>query len=143
MSDIVKMTIGEARALSEFLAKLSETNPTLSHKIWLKLAKNARSLHTVNKDAEDVRMHLVGKYGSKKDGHTAVDDKNMVAFRKEYNDLQAEETNVELSKISISELEKEGNSFTGSEGVYLFYLYMVDESEASIEPETKLTVENA
>jgi len=133
MSDI-KITYGESEALSKFHAELSATKPSFTIPTWLKLSRNASALHELNKHAEGVRLNLVDKYGEKVDGVKSVPAKNMAAFTKDYNEMQGTKADVKLEKVSAKDL---GDSLTGGDGVYLFMIYIVDDSEEVVTTEVE------
>lgn len=81
-------------------------------KISYAIHKNAAAIEPALKAYEEVRKELIKQYAKKdEDGNPAVEDgkytiENADAFNADIAELNAEETEIEIQKVAISEFEK-------------------------------------
>jgi hypothetical protein len=81
-------------ALSKVLAE------PVDFKLAYRIRKIANKILTELKNAEQARQDLIKKHGTKDDkGRVKVEDKDVEAFKKDYDDLMAIEVDLGVSKI--------------------------------------------
>lgn len=125
-----KMTNAEVKTLMSFFDEISTRHSDLPIKIWYALSRNKVKLDDTHTLIEKGRLALVDKYGVKDDltGYRTVPEDKMQIFSKEYSELLALETDVEVFKINLSDLE-EMKKMQGVNGIYAFFKHYVWDKE--------------
>ena len=119
----VKMTNAEARSLVEVLNDLAAKDVSLSAKAWYALAKSKKGLIDKIKILEGERVRLVNKYPKKNEnGDTiGVAEDMHEKFQQEFMDILSFDTEIEVHKVDINELESSGGTIQSVPNIYLMF----------------------
>jgi len=126
-----KMTNAEARSLIEVIDEITSSAKNLPIKIFYALSRSRDKLVTAVRPTESMRLKLVDKYGEKTDSGTSVKQDKMAAFQRDWSEVMAQDIEVELYGIRLSDLE---SSMDGTPNIHLLFNYLIEEeAEPSLE----------
>lgn len=123
------ITNGEIKQLISCLNEISQDNFDLPIKIWYALSKNKDRLESADVLTEKMRIDLVKKYGEKGENDVfTVPEEKKNAFQNDYIELLNLKSTINFHMIPMGRLE-ELKTLKGINGIYLFFKYIVDDSE--------------
>ena len=131
------MTNVEVKGLIDCLNNLTAAKINLSPTTWYNLAGNRKILLDLDKVTEETRLDLVKKFGKKDENDVFnVPEEKMSAFTKAYNELLHIEVEVNLTQLTMKDLEKDtkGKGLAGVDNMFLFFDYMI-KKEAKMKAE--------
>lgn len=133
----MKVTMKNAvvKTLIGCLEEMSNRHTKLPVKIWYALSYNRKKLDSAEKITESARIKLVEQYGEldEKSGAMTVtkESGNHDKFMKGYADLLDLEVEIEVRKLSISDLENAMDKMEGVQGTFAFFEHLVIEEPES------------
>lgn len=101
----MKITIKDVFNLVEGLNEINEKELPVS--LAFKLQRNSLKISEESKSAQDFENKIVSKYrsGTSEDGQIMIKNKDLESFNKEKEELMAQEVEVDLQQIAISDLD--------------------------------------
>jgi hypothetical protein len=126
----VKMKNVEVIGLVDSLNSLIGANVPLSPRSWFTLTANRKALLDQQQSIDETRLELVKKYGEEDGkGGKRVKDEMIETFTREYNEVLALDTEVNLHKLPLTELEKEAKKLSGVSNIYLMFDYIIESDD--------------
>ena len=122
----VTMSNAEVIGLAECLNEMTKAGADMKPRTWFTLAANRKALIEKGKLIDEANTQINNKYKGEENGEQVIPKENLSKWQEERAEVLAIQVEVELYKLSLSDLEKEMPKMKGINNLYLLFDYMVD-----------------
>jgi hypothetical protein len=124
----VKMRNAEVIGLAECLNSMTKEGVNLKPRTWFTLSANRKNLIEIGQTIDESNKAIDDKYKSTDDeGKTIIPEDKIEKWQSDKTEILSIEVEVELTKLSLSAIEKEMPKLKGISNLFLFFDHLIED----------------